>query len=74
VDQQTLDARIMTAHADDDQGLLATLYGLAADQAEHRGDVDTSCYFLTQAWIFALHAGCAEADEFERRLVCYGRA
>ena len=46
-----LDDLILTAHAKDDRAALITLYSRAADLAE---DVDTECFFLTYAHIFAL--------------------
>ena len=43
---------------------------VAADQA---GDLDTECFFLTQAYVFALQTGDAGADELHRRLAVHGR-
>ena len=70
---QALDARLLAAHAAGDKGLIAVSYTQAADVAEAAGDVDQACFFLTQAWIFALEAGMPQARVLKKRLVAYGR-
>ncbi|MFP3383636.1 MULTISPECIES: hypothetical protein [Tritonibacter] len=69
-----LHAAILAAHAQHDLERLVDLYAIAADSKEVEGDVDATCFFLTQAFVFALEAGVARAHELNRRLVAYGRA
>lgn len=73
VPDDDLDARIITAVSQDAPGQVAVLYACAANQAERSGDVDRACFFLTQAWIFALEAGAPDACALHARLVAYGR-
>jgi hypothetical protein len=65
-----LDDLILTAHAEDDRAALVTLYSRAADLAE---DVDTECFFLTYAHIFALELNHPSQANLRARLVAYGR-
>jgi hypothetical protein len=68
-----LDAALLAAHAARDELALARLYACAADAAEARGETDAACFFLTQAYVFALCAGAAEADALHARLLAHGR-
>ena len=68
-----LHQQLLEAHASENVELLATLYGRAATEAESRACVDEACFFLTQAYVFALEAGAPDAAEFNRRLAHYGR-
>ncbi|GAB5433075.1 hypothetical protein [Tritonibacter mobilis] len=65
---------ILAAHAQHDLAQLVELYAIAADGKEAEGDTDAACFFLTQAFVFALEAGVARAQELNHRLVAYGRA
>ena len=49
---------------------LVQLYAEAADQA---GDVEAECFYLTQAYVFALQTGAPEADSLHARLKAHGR-
>ncbi|OIQ32958.1 MAG: hypothetical protein BM562_04050 [Alphaproteobacteria bacterium MedPE-SWcel] len=69
-----MEAALLAAHARRDCDALATLYAAAADRMERRGEIDATCFFLTQAFVFALEAGAERAAELNRRLVAYGRA
>ena len=69
-----LDAALLEAHAGGDVAALAALYRRAADLAEGEGEDDACCFFLTQAWVFALDAGDAVADALHDRLAVRGRA
>lgn len=69
-----LHAAILAAHAHHDLEQLVELYAIAADSKEREGDVDAACFFLTQAFVFALETGISRAHELNRRLVAYGRA
>ena len=68
-----LDEELLAAHAAEDGARLVNGYARAADLAEGEGDVDRACFFLTQAWIFALEAGDIRANELRARLVAHGR-
>lgn len=70
---EDLDAALLDAHARDDGPALAQLYGQAADLAEAKGDINTCCFFLTQAYVFALQTDAPQADALHARLVAYGR-
>ena len=68
-----LDSALLDAHAQNDGPVLAYLYTKAADMAEENGNIDGCCFFLTQAYVFALQAGVPEADDLHARLLGYGR-
>ena len=68
-----LDAALLAAHAAGDEPALAQLYARAADAAETAGEIDAACFFLTQAYVFALSAGASQADALHARLLAYGR-
>lgn len=65
-----LQDRLLAAHARNDRLTLVTLYTQAADTAP---DVDTACFFLTHAYIYALEAGNPVADQLCARLKVFGR-
>lgn len=65
-----LDAQLLEAHAQGDKRRLAALYERAADEAP---SVDATCFFLTQAYVFALDAGDARATALHARLKQHGR-
>ena len=67
-----LDNALLAAHAAGDKAVLAALYREAADRHVGGGE-DHVGFFLTQAYIFALDAGLAEAADLHRRLVTLGR-
>lgn len=64
------DDDLLAAHACGDTGALITLYTQAAEAA---ADVDTACFFLTHAHVFALELGDARAADLRARLVAHGR-
>ncbi|MEO9897573.1 MAG: hypothetical protein ABJD13_00900 [Paracoccaceae bacterium] len=65
-----LDTHLIAAHANQDGALLTALYTKAANQSD---DADTQCFFLTQAYVFALEAGLPEASPLKARLISAGR-
>lgn len=65
-----LQDRLLDAHARDDRAALVGLYTEAADNAS---DVDTACFFLTHAYIFALEMGDPASDALYQRLRAEGR-
>ena len=69
-----LDAALIAAHEAGDGRRLVALYTQAADRARDTdGDVDAECFYLTQAYVFALQTGAEEADAIHARLKAYGR-
>lgn len=66
----SLEAKLLEAHGRQDKAALAELYAQAADQAK---GVEAECFFLTQAYIFALDAGGPSAKDLHRRLKARGR-
>ncbi len=70
---QDLNAQLLQAHEADDHNALVSLYAQVADQCEAAQDVEATCFYLTQAFVFALDSDHPEARELNRRLVAYGR-
>ena len=68
-----LHGRILSAHAAGDGTLLARLYGEAGTRLLADGKVDEGCFFLTQAYAYALETGLDSATEFHRCLAEHGR-
>lgn len=73
LDRATLDAALIAAHEAGDPAMLAALYRKAAKTLERLGQVDAALFFFTQAYVFALDAGLAEADDVGRILRANGR-
>ena len=71
--REELEAVLLAAHGRDDRRALAELYARAADLAEGDGDPDQACFFLTQAYIFALETAHPEAAALYGRLKRAGR-
>lgn len=67
------DAALLAAHAAGDFAALIRLYTAQADSLEKAGDIDAACFYLTQAYVFALHANDAAVPDLNARLVAYGR-
>lgn len=65
-----LDSAMIRAHAAGDRPALIRLYTQAADSAR---DLDAACFYLTQAYVYALEAGAPEAQALHARLVARGR-
>ena len=69
-----LDCRILAAHAADDRVALAKLYLEAGEMMDANGDLAAACFLYTQAYVFGLESGAAEArDHAHAKLVRYGR-
>ncbi len=66
----SLQDRLLAAHARDDRATLVALYTEAADASS---DIDTACFYLTHAYIFALEAGDPATDPIYQRLKAQGR-
>ena len=67
------DAALLAAHAAGDHATVIRLYTAQGDAEEARGDVDAACFYLTHAYVFALHAGSPTAKALNERLVAHGR-
>lgn len=67
-----LNQQILDAHAKNDKHALATLYHAAANSFGDN-NIDEACFFLTQAYVFALELGLDTAGELHRLLVLYNR-
>lgn len=65
-----LEARLLGAHAKNDRHALVGLYAEAGDRAH---GVDARCFYLTQAYIFALEVGHVMRADLHARLVLEGR-
>ncbi|MBO9452868.1 hypothetical protein J7426_21575 [Tropicibacter sp. R16_0] len=65
-----LNDRLLAAHAAEDKRALVDLYTEAADQA---ADIDSACFYLTHAMVFALELGLPVADDLRRHLAQQGR-
>ena len=61
---------ILAAHARGDRRALVGLYTQAADQTN---DINTVCFFLTYAYIYALELGHRDVDALCARLDAHGR-
>ena len=68
-----LDAGLLAAHAAGDLAALVRFYAAAADLAEGRGQADRACFYLTQAYVFALDRGDPAAPGLHARLRAQGR-
>ena len=68
-----LDTQLLLAHEIQDHAALVALYTQAADQGELANNIEVTCFFLTQAFIFALECDHPTTEELNRRLVAHGR-
>ncbi len=73
LDRAALDAALIAAHEAGDHARLAALYTQAAERVEAAGETDACCFFLTQAYVFALVTGAPEAGALRARLMGHGR-
>ena len=71
--RKALDARMLAAHARADLGALVALYTQAADMSGATRDIDAECFYLTQAYVFALDCGAPTARALHARLKTHGR-
>ncbi|MEH6521519.1 hypothetical protein [Sulfitobacter sp.] len=65
-----LNEQMLEAHAEDDRDALIGLYAQAAGEA---ADIDTKCFFLTHAYVFALEAADPRTRDLRKQLVSHGR-
>ncbi len=74
MDREALNKALLEAHHSNEITELVLLYAIAGDEAELRQDIDAACFYLTQAFVFALEAGGPEAERLNKRLADKGRA
>lgn len=72
-DLAELDVQLIEAHAKADHISLVELYKGAAEAMDSRGDIDAACFYLTQAYVFALELGHPSAQELHSTLKERGR-
>lgn len=70
LDTRLLDARLLDAHARTATDELVGLYTRAADEAL---DVDSRCFYLTHAYVFALEVGHVSTPALRAHLEHHGR-
>ena len=64
---------LLAAHAAGDKETLVRIYTALADQREAEDAVDAACFYLTQAYVFALEIGHPSVEALHARLVTHGR-
>lgn len=67
-----LDDALLAAHVAGDNAKLVRLYWQAGEAALDTDEVQ-GCFYLTHAYVFALEAGMAEAEELRAILAARGR-
>ncbi len=67
---EELESALLAAHSQRDLQALTTLY---MDAADNTPDLDEACFFLTQAYVFALDTGDKRATQLHKRLIELGR-
>ncbi len=65
--------RLLAAYARGDGREMMQIYQTAGRVALDAGDIDAGCFLLTQAYVYGLELGVAEAEELRAILVQYGR-
>ena len=70
---QNDDATLIAAHKARDVETLVRIYRAEADRLGDRGEVDAECFFLTQAYVWALEAGHPDTADLHARLKAHGR-
>ena len=68
-----LDADLLRAHREGDVPAIVAAYMAIGDACERRDEVDAACFYLTQAYVWALEAGLPEAAALHARLKARGR-
>lgn len=73
MDRCALDAALIAAHETGNSPRLVSLYANAADTAEGEGDIGACCFYLTQAYVFALTCDAPETAGLHARLLAHHR-
>ena len=66
-------ADLDAAFQERDAATLVAAYAAEADRLAALGETDAACFYVTQAYVWALEAGMPEADPLRRRLVAADR-
>jgi len=73
-DLQSLQQALLLAHEQHNHADLIRLYAEAATSMETNGDIDAACFYLTQAYVYAMESGTeAQAQSLHNQLAKYGR-
>ena len=73
-DLQSLQQALLLAHEQNNCADLIDLYTDAATHLETKGDIDAACFYLTQAYVYAMDCGSElQAQALHARLAQYGR-
>lgn len=67
------EAALFLAIANGASEKIAKLYAARGERAFQDGNEDEGCFYLTQAYVFALEAGSCDAAKFHAKLMEYGR-
>ena len=70
---EELNSRILLAHKSGDGARLAELYHEAGNQSLESGRHDEGCFFLTQAYVYALENGLEITNKIHAQLVGFDR-
>jgi hypothetical protein len=73
MNEADLEAALLAAHAADDRLALARLYRQAGDTRLAAGATDAGCFYLVQAYVWALDCGAPFARDIHAILVAQGR-
>jgi len=74
LDLQALEQALLLAHEKNICADLIKYYTEAATIMENNGDIDEACYYLTQAYVYALECGSEpQSAALHNRLAKYGR-
>ena len=72
-DRDALDAQLIAAHQAGDLPRLVDLYARAGRLSEADGHIDAACFYVTQAYVFALQADDPRAPDLHAFLMSHGR-
>ena len=67
-----LNQQVLAAHKEGDGRRLSELYARAGHRMISDGQITEGCFFLTQAYVFALEEGMDSADNIHATLVKLG--
>jgi hypothetical protein len=70
---ERLDEQVLKAHEQGDHGALVDVYHMLGDEELAGGKITSGCFLLTQAYVYALEAGDARANEIHKILKSHGR-
>ena len=68
-----LNANIIAAHKQNDRNNLSLLYERLGMSELKKNNIDAGCFFLTNAYIYALEANLNSAKKIHEVLKLYGR-